>query len=232
MTERTAAEVSGSIDHTLLKPEATIEQIGRLVGEAQQNGFAAVCINGRYVGRVRQMLGESSVGLATVVGFPLGATTTLQKATEAADLARLGATEIDMVGHLPSLLECDNLAVRDEVAAVVDAAREQKPNIVVKVIIETAVLMADAGQTLINRRLEAACRAIRDGGAQYVKTSTGFHPLGGATVESVFLLRKFAGDLKVKAAGGIRNWRTANAMLDAGADRLGCSSSVEVIQSG
>jgi len=219
---KTRRELARSIDHTLLRPEATAAQIDRLCDECRTYGFAAACVNPCWVKRCVERLTGTDTKVATVVGFPLGANTSAVKAFEARQAVEQGAREIDMVIHLGALLAGDLTTVTRDVAAVVDAARRAHSQTVVKVILETRVL-ADG-------QIVAACQCAREAGADFVKTSTGFHSAGGATVEHVALLKQHAAPLRVKAAGGIRDLATALAMIEAGADRLGLSASVAVIE--
>jgi deoxyribose-phosphate aldolase len=219
------------IDHTLLKAEATEAEIRQLVSEAVAHRFASVCVNGRWVNLVSDLLheagadeGEQAVATYAVVGFPLGASKGTIKAIEASSAVKDGAREIDMVISVGSLLAEDLEEARREVYEVVRGARAVWRGTIVKVILETAAL--NEAQTALG------CRAAREGGADFVKTSTGFHPRGGATVETVGWLKKHAGGLLVKASGGIRDLATAQQMIAAGADRLGCSASVAIVTGG
>jgi len=219
---KTRRELARYIDHTLLKPEATEAQIDRLCDECCTYGFAAACVNPCWVERCVQRLTGTDTKVATVVGFPLGANTSTTKAFEARQAVEQGAREIDMVIHLGALLAGDLTTVARDIAAVVDAARRAHPQTVTKVILETRVLT--------DGQIVAACQCAREAGADFVKTSTGFHSAGGATAEHVALLKRHAAPLRVKAAGGIRTLSAALAMIDAGADRLGLSASVTVIE--
>lgn len=218
MTEH-KAQYAQFIEHTLLKPEATVQDIMRLCGEARQHNLFAVCVNPCYAGLARHLLSGSNVRVVTVVGFPLGADRTATKAV-AAQLAveEDHVDEIDMVMNIAAFKSGNDDAVISDIAAVVAAARPCP----VKVIIEACLLTDD-------EKLRA-CKLIAQGGAAFVKTSTGFNK-GGATVRDVELLaaevRKYG--LKVKAAGGIRDRQTAEAMLKAGADRLGTSAGVAIV---
>jgi deoxyribose-phosphate aldolase len=218
----TAARLAAAIDHTLLKPEAAPVQIDQLCDEAIRWNFAAVCVNPLYVARCAARLRGTPAAVATVCGFPLGATTTADKCDETRRAVESGATEVDMVLRIGELIAGEHRAVRDDVAAVVDATRRANPRALVKVIFETAVL--NPGQII------AGCRCCAEAQADYVKTSTGFHPSGGATVEAVRLMHKHAAPIKVKAAGGIRTLDAAKAMLDAGASRLGMSAGVALMK--
>jgi len=220
--------LASKIDHTLLKPEADRRQIHRLVAEATEHGFASVCVNGRFVADVAKALYNTGVHTCAVVGFPLGACKSTIKAIEATAAVKDGADEIDFVAYLPHLLKQDLASAKAEFLEIVKAARAANPAVVIKVIIESAVLLQDTGQA--EARIETACRAARESGCDYVKTSTGFHPAGGASVEAVKLMKKHSGGLYVKAAGGIRSHDDAMKMINAGTDRLGCSASVAIIK--
>lgn len=212
---RTRAQVAARIDHTLLAPEATDEQVAALAAEAQELGVHAVCVSPSRL-PLRPLRG---VVVCAVVGFPSGAHRTAVKAAEAEQAARDGAREVDMVVDLGRVKAGDWDAVQADVAAV---CRASGTGTLVKVILETAALTAD--------EIVPACRASERGGAQYVKTSTGFHPSGGASIEAVRLMAQTVGGrLGVKASGGIRDTATALAMLDAGATRLGLSRSRAVL---
>lgn len=205
------------IEHTLLKPEATVQDIMRLCDEARQYNLLAVCVNPCYAGLARHLLAGSNVKVVTVVGFPLGADRTATKAVAAQLAVEDHVDEIDMVMNIAAFKSGNDDAVISDITAVVAASRPCP----VKVIIETCLLTDDE-----KRR---ACKLVAQGGAAFVKTSTGFNK-GGATVHDVELLaaeaKKYG--LKVKAAGGIRNRQTAEAMLTVGADRLGTSAGVAI----
>jgi deoxyribose-phosphate aldolase len=206
------------IDHTLLKPEATRADIERLCAEALEYRFAAVCVAGSWVELCAELLSESGVKVATVVGFPLGAATSRAKVAETEELVGLGADEIDMVAPIGRIIDGDWNYVRDDIAGVVAAADGR----LVKVILETAVLTPS--------RIGQASTLAMEAGARFVKTSTGFHPAGGATEEAVALMRAAVGDkLGVKAAGGIRDCDAALKMIAAGATRIGTSNGVEMV---
>eukprot|EP00752_Nemacystus_decipiens_P014532 g12941.t1 len=217
------------IDHTILKAEATTEDVLRLCDEALEHGFASVCVNGVFVPDVRDKLAGSSVKTCAVAGFPLGALKPMVKAIEATSLVKDGANEVDFVAHLPTLLTCDAEAARAEYAELSKAARAVLPSVVIKVIIESAALMKDVDEVTSEKRISAACEAAQAAGIDFVKTSTGFHGAGGASVDAVKLMKKHAGPMKVKASGGIRTLDDAKAMIDAGADRLGCSAGVQIV---
>jgi len=213
MTEKLAAY----IDHTILKPEATREEILKLCAEAVKYEFAAVCINPYYVKTAAKALAGTAVKVCTVIGFPLGATTTAVKAYEVAEAVATGAEELDMVLNIGALKSRDEGAVLKDIAAVVKAAREN----IVKVILETPLLTEEEKVT--------ACRLAKKAGAHFVKSATGFGP-GGATAGDIRLMRETVGPVMgVKAAGGVRTKQTALEMIAAGATRIGTSSGVIMI---
>ena len=206
------------IDHTLLKPEASLKEIEQLCAEARDHNFYAVCVNGSWVTQARHFLDGSHVKVATVVGFPLGATDSDTKRYETEAAIDNGAQEFDVVINIGRLKDGDDEYVLRELRDVVEAADERP----VKVIIETCLLTS--------AEKIRACRIVLDAGAQFVKTSTGFST-GGATVADVKLLREIVGEkFGVKAAGGIREKQTALAMIEAGANRLGTSAGVAMVQ--
>lgn len=224
------SDLAPLIDHTILKAEATRDDVLRLCDEALEHGFASICVNGCFVADVRDKLTGSPVKTCAVAGFPLGAMKPTVKAIEATSLVKDGADEVDFVAHLPTLYACDAEAARAEYAELVKAARSVLPSVTIKVIIESAALMKDADEALAEQRIAAACQAAQAAGVDFVKTSTGFHPAGGASVQAVALMKKHAGPMKVKASGGIRTADDANKMVDAGADRLGCSAGVQIVK--
>jgi deoxyribose-phosphate aldolase len=208
------------IDHTLLKPDATQEQIAQLCFEARKHGFASVCINPTWVELCAKLLEGSSVRVCTVIGFPLGATSPEVKAFETQVALGHGATEIDMVINVGALKARDLELVAKDIRGVVTAAHAG--GAIVKVIIE-AILLTDEEKTI-------ACLLSKEAGADYVKTSTGFAS-GGATVHDVALMRRVVGpEMGVKAAGGVRTYEDAENMIKAGATRIGASAGVKIIQ--
>jgi deoxyribose-phosphate aldolase len=213
-------EIARHIDHTLLKPEATREQIEALCREAIEHGFATVCVNPCWVRLCASLLAGSETRVCTVVGFPLGATLPEAKAFEAARVVAEGACEVDMVLNVGALKSGDYRLVERDIAGVVQASRTG--GALVKVIIEAALLTDD--------EKVKACVISKVAGADFVKTSTGFGP-GGATAADVSLMRRVVGrEMGVKAAGGVRDLKSAQAMLDAGADRIGASVGVKIVQ--
>lgn len=212
-------DLARMIDHTLLKPDATRDEIEKLCQEALTYQFASVCVNPHWVPLAAQLLKGSPVKVCTVIGFPLGATSTAAKAFEAADAIAHGAQEVDMVLNIGALKSGDLDTVQQDIAAVVEAARGKA---LVKVILETGLLTRDEKIT--------ACRLAKAAGADFVKTSTGFGH-GGATVEDVALMRETVGpEMGVKASGGVRDAATARAMIQAGANRIGASAGVSIVR--
>ncbi len=224
----TAADFAGRIDHTLLRPQATEAKVDQLIAEALDCRFGAVCVAPVFVARAAGRLRGTGVRICTVAGFPNGTSKPVHKAIEASGLLKDGADEIDVVAYLPNLIAADASAARAELLDITRACRATRRDSVIKVIIESALLMT-LGPERGEAAIAAACQAVRESGCDFVKTSTGFHPAGGATVEAVGLIKKHASGLLIKAAGGIRDLPTAKAMLDAGADRLGMSASVGVL---
>ena len=215
-----AGTVASMIDHTLLKPDATRKEIEKLCAEAAQFHFATVCVNPTWVALSSQLLRGSGVGVCSVVGFPLGATTADVKHYETRRAIFDGASEIDMVINIGALKSGDLKVVERDIAAVVGPCREA--NVVSKVIIEVALLTDD--------EKVAACTLSKTVGADFVKTSTGFAS-GGATAADVALMRRVVGaDMGVKAAGGVRDYEGLKAMVAAGATRVGASAGVKIVQ--
>lgn len=211
-------EIAQIIDHTLLKVDATKEQIQTLCEEAKEYKFASVCIHPAWVKFASQLLTETTVKVCTVIGFPLGASTSDVKAFETKDAIRNGATEIDMVINIGALKDRDLDKVEKDIAAVVKAASK---NAIVKVIIETCLLT--------NEEKELACDIAVKAGAHFVKTSTGF-ATGGATIQDIQQMRKTVGPkIGVKASGGIRTLEDAKQMIEAGASRIGASAGVKIV---
>jgi len=219
---RNLEQLASCIDHTKLGPAVTPAEIIRLCQEAKTYGFATVCVAPIYVALAKEQLQGTNVGVCTVVGFPFGTHTMLTKALEAKEAVLLGATEIDMVLNIGAL-RAGNLAyAQAEVKQVVETVRDLQPLTIVKVIIETCLLS--------ETEKKAACQVVLAGGADFVKTSTGFST-HGATIDDVTLLAQtVAKRIGVKASGGIRKLETALAMLQAGATRLGTSSGVQIME--
>ena len=205
------------IDHTVLKPEATKADVLRLCQEAKKHGFTVIFIPPSYVDEAVASVVGTAIRVGIPIGFPLGGHTTKTKVAEAVEAVARGAQVLDMVINVSRLKSGDHDLVRQDIAEVVRAT----PSVEHKVILETCCLTQQEKLT--------ACRLVVEAGADYVKTSTGF-AAAGATVEDVRLLKAaVAGQAKVKASGGIRDWKTANAMLEAGADRIGTSASLNIL---
>ena len=231
----TKSEIASYIDHTLLSPVATVSQIVQLCNEAKINGFASVCVNPVYVAVAKNQLQDSPVKVCTVVGFPLGASTSADKAMEARRAVRNGADEIDMVIDIGAAKDGRFSEVSKEIALVVRASKKMgqrlNKNIIVKVILETCFLS--------DYEIQTCCLCAKNANADFVKTSTGFaNPKdvdgnslpNGASVHHVKLMRDTVGpDMGVKASGGIRNARFAIELLEAGASRLGTSSGLGIL---
>ncbi|MEY8415617.1 deoxyribose-phosphate aldolase [Tissierella praeacuta] len=211
------SNILGMIDHTMLKPDATKDMIEKLCKEAMENKFAAVCVNPCYVKLCKDILRNSDVKVATVIGFPLGANTKEVKAFETMDAIKNGADEVDMVINIGALKIKNYELVKEDIEEVVKAAKDKA---LVKVIIETCLLT--------DEEKIKACEISMIAGADFVKTSTGFST-GGATVDDVKLMKSIVGDkLEVKASGGVRDIDSAKKMIEAGATRLGTSSGVKI----
>lgn len=209
--------IASMIDHTLLKPEATEAQIIKLCEEAKEHSFASVCVNPAMVSLAAECLKGSSVKVCTVIGFPLGATTSKVKAFEAEDAINNGATEVDMVINIGKLKEGNNDYVEADIEAVVELS---KGKALTKVIIETCLLTDEEKVT--------ACTLAKKAGADFVKTSTGFST-GGATAADIKLMRETVGkEMGVKASGGVRTKEDALKMIENGATRIGASASIAI----
>ena len=214
----TVEELAQTIDHTVLKPETTQSKIKQLCEEAIDYNFAAVCINASHVEYAASLLTDSTVQVCAVVGFPLGATLSEVKAVETKEVVKRGAHEVDMVINVGALRDKDYDLVQKDIEAVVAASGDAH----VKVILETGLL--------IDEQKVKACEICKDAGADFVKTSTGFGPMG-ATPHDVRLMRETVGpSMGVKAAGGIRSFKDALRLIEAGANRLGTSSGVAIIE--
>lgn len=218
------AQLAAMVDHTLLKPEATEADVTALVAEAAELGVYAVCVSPSMVPVA--MRAGAGVPVASVVGFPSGKHISAVKAHEAEQAVASGAAEVDMVIDIGAALAGNIDAVRADIAAVRGSLESVKAGCVLKVIVESAVLLSGADE----RTLARVCRAAEEAGADFVKTSTGFHPAGGASVRAVTVMSQTVGGrLGVKASGGIRTAADALAMLDAGATRLGLSGTRAVL---
>lgn len=212
-------KLASMIDHTILKPEAGKEQVETICREAREYGFASVCVNSSYVPLCAELLRDTEVKVCTVIGFPLGAMSTAAKVAEARQAILDGAEELDMVIHIGMLKDGNNEYVEQDIHSVVEEARGKAA---VKVIIETCLLSEE--------EKVRACMLAKKAGADYVKTSTGFST-GGATAEDIALMKNTVGkDMKVKASGGIRTREKAEEMRKAGADRIGTSSGIRIVE--
>lgn len=212
-------KIAEFIDHTLLKPEATKDQVIQLCNEAKTYGFASVCVNPCYVALVSKELKDTTIKTCVVIGFPLGAITTKAKVFETNEGIKNGAKELDMVINIGALKSGDYNKIKDEIRAIVTVINGRA---LLKVIIECSLLTND--------EKVKACETVVKAGADFVKTSTGFGS-GGATVEDVKLMRKIVGNkVGVKASGGIRDYETAISMIEAGASRIGTSSGVKIVK--
>lgn len=210
--------LSRYIDHTLLKADATENEVIKLCNEAKEYDFFSVCINPGFVELAAKELSESNVAVCTVIGFPLGASTPETKAFETRDAIQKGAAEVDMVINISKLKDKKDEEVLKDIKAVVDAADKKA---LVKVIIETCLLT--------DEEKERACKLAKDAGADFVKTSTGFST-GGATKEDIALMRKTVGtEMGVKASGGVRTYEDVVTMIESGATRIGASASIAIV---
>ena len=232
----TKEEVAGMIDHTILAPNIKTAQVEKLCKEADENHFASVCVNPSFVKISAELLKNSSVKVCTVIGFPLGAVTTEDKAQETTVAVANGADEVDMVIEISKALEGNFSYIEKDIEGVVKAAREAgtkvSRKITVKVILETCYLD--------NETIRQCCIASKNAGADFVKTSTGFGTPkaadgtslpNGATVDHIRLMRETVGpDMGVKASGGVRTAEQAKAMIEAGANRIGTSSGIKIME--
>jgi len=215
-------ELVSFIDHTLLKSTATSEDIKRLCAEAKEYGFNCVFLNPRWIPLAAEVLADTNVNVGSVVSFPLGAESTKMKAAQAKEIIAAGADEVDMVADLGAIIEGNEKYLAGQFNAVLRVCRSMRPAVVLKVIIEAAVLS--------NEQKIFVCQIANRCGVDFVKTSTGMNSAGGATIEDVKLMKEYAPNCKVKASGGIRGVGQVMEMLDAGAERIGTSSSVEIIK--
>lgn len=212
-------KIAQMIDHTLLRPDATAAQIKQLCDEAKTYGFACVCVNSSFVSLCKKYLGDSDVAVCTVIGFPLGAMSTFGKRMETRGALQDGAKEVDMVVHIGKVKTHDWDYVEEDIRTVVE---EAEGHAIVKVILETGYLT--------DEQKRQVCTIAKKAGADFVKTSTGFGPLG-AVKEDILLMRETVGEtMGVKASGGVRTWEKALEMIEAGANRIGTSSGIEIIR--
>ncbi|MFC1675759.1 deoxyribose-phosphate aldolase [Planctomycetota bacterium] len=215
-------QLAGCIDHTLLSTTATSEQVKQICAEAIDYGFHTVCVNPRWVSLAAHELARSKVKVGGVVSLPFGADTTKIKVAQANQVIFDGADEVDMVADLASIIEADSKYLQAQLRAMIKICHSMRPAVCLKVIIESAALTSE--------QIKFACNAADSCGVDFVKTATGFDPAGGATVEDVKLMKESAPNCKVKAAGGIRTAQQAIEMLQAGAERIGTSSGIQIME--
>lgn len=221
MIPQTKKELAGYFDHTLLDPMATDIDIRRICDQAVQYGFYAVCIQPRWVSLCADILRGTGVKVVSVAGFPYGTNKPKVKAFEAQAVIMDGADEVDIVADLASVLTQDSDYLRRDFDAVLKVCRSMRPQVALKVIIESAALTAD--------QIRFVCGIAQNAGVDFLKTSTGFHKAGGAEIEDVKIMLESAPRCKIKAAGGIRTIQQALAYIEAGVSRMGASASVEII---
>jgi len=214
-------QLAGCIEHTLLTATAAEEQIKQLCEDVKAYGFHCVCVNPRWVGLAADQLHGSKVKVCTVVSFPLGADSTKIKVAAAHDAIMTGADEIDMVADLAAIMQGDSKYLTGQLHAVLKLCRSMRPAVPLKVIIESAAL--DTNQKMF------ICQIAENCGVDFIKTSTGTHLVGGATIEDIKLIRQIAPNCKIKASGGIKTAKQTLEMLAAGAERIGTSHGVEII---
>lgn len=218
----TEQKIAGLIDHTLLKSTATSDDIKKLCSEAKEYKFCAVPVNCRWIGLAADELDGSGVKVGGVVSFPLGADSTQMKTAQTKQAIMDGADEIDMVADLAAIIEKDEKYLTKQLNSILEVCRSMRPAVILKVIIEAAVLTTE--QKIF------VCQIANRCGVDFVKTSTGMNSAGGATIEDVKLMRQYAPNCKVKASGGIRTAKQVIELIEAGADRIGSSSSVQIIE--
>ena len=217
----TRSQIARYIDHTKLSPQATPDDIRKLVEEAKTYNFYSVCVSPYYVPLAKQLLENTSIKVSATIGFPLGFTFREVKAFEAEIAGTEGADEVDMVINIGALKAGNQDVVREDIIAVVDSFKSVQPEGVIKVILETGLLSRE--------EIIIGCRLAEEAGANFVKTCTGFGPRG-ATIEDVRIMKEAVGErLGIKAAGGIRTYKQAIAMIEAGATRIGTSSGVNIV---
>ena len=214
-------ELAERIDHTLLGATAAEEQIKQLCEQAKTYEFHTVCVNPRWIPLVAEELAGSKVVVGGVVSLPLGADTTKIKVAQAKEVIFAGADEIDMVADLAAIIQGDSRYLLGQLQAVLKVCRSMRPAVVLKVIIESAALNEE--------QKKFACRIAQQAEVDFIKTSTGLHPAGGATLEDIKLIKETAPSCRIKAAGGIKTAKQTLEMLDAGAERIGTSSGVQII---
>ena len=222
MTISDDKQLAAVIDHTLLEATATREKIEQLCQEAKDFGFHTVCVNSRWLPLVAELLHNTNVQVGGVVSLPLGADSTKIKVAQAKNAIHAGADEIDMVADLASIIEGDSKYLANQLYSILKICHSMRPAVLLKVIIESAALN--------NEQIKFVCQITQDIGVDFIKTSTGLHPAGGASIEDIKLMKESAPNCKIKAAGGIKTAQQAIEMLEAGAERIGTSSSVKIIE--
>jgi deoxyribose-phosphate aldolase len=214
-------ELAKYIDHTLLKPETTLGDIKKLCAEAVEYGFYSVCVNPVWVAKSADILSGEDVKVCSVAGFPLGADTIKIKRLQTKEVINAGADEVDMVADISAIVSLDRKKLRTDIGPVLYECERYRPRVPLKVIIESAVLT--------DEQIIFVCEICRGLGVDFIKTATGLHPAGGATIQDVRLMKSHSGNCKVKAAGGISTAAQAVEFINAGVERLGCSKSVQII---
>ena len=222
MTPATDKELASYIDHTLLIATALKTDIERLCNEAIEYGFHSVCVLPRWIALAADILHNTDVKVDGVAGFPFGANSAKIKAADAKDVIMAGADEVDMVADLPSIIVGDRDYLIADIYSVLKVCRSMRPAVTLKVIIESAALT--------DEQIVFVCNICQQMGVDFIKTSTGLNPAGGASVEAVRLMKQSAPQCKIKAAGGIRTAQNALDMIEAGASRIGTSASVQIIE--
>ena len=214
-------QLAGAIDHTILGANVTSEQVVQLCREAREYNFCSVCVLGRWVSLAASELEGSDVKVCGVVSFPHGADTTKVKVAAAHQAIFDGADEVDVVADLPAIAESNLKYLRSQLQAMARVCHSARPKVILKVIIESAWLNGE--------QIRFACRTADECGVDFVKTSTGLHPAGGAVVEDIKLMKESAPNCRVKAAGGIKTYAQLIEMVEAGAERIGTSSAIDII---
>jgi deoxyribose-phosphate aldolase len=222
-----AAELAAHIDTAMIVPEATMDDMRRCAAEANACKLAAICVPGAWVREVAPLV-SPPVKMCGVIAFPHGNDTAAVKAFAAVGVIKDGAEEIDLVANLSYLINADVDAARAELKTIERAARVVRRDVVIKVIVESAVLMA-LGPERAEAALATACRAIRESGCDFIKTSTGFHPAGGVSLEALRIIRKYSDGIRIKASAGVRDWNMAKAVIELGAERIGTSYAKQIL---
>lgn len=225
MTER---ELAAKIDAAMIVPEATHEDFVRAAAEAMDFKLAALCVPGGWTARVREMI-NPPVKFCGVVGFPHGNEAPAVKAFAAVGVIKDGAEEIDLVANLGHLVKTDFESSRAELSEIAKAARTVRKDVVIKVIVESAVMM-NLGPERAEAALACACRAIRESGCDFIKTSTGYHAAGGVSLDALKIIRKHSHGIRIKASAGVRDWPMAKAVIELGADRIGTAYARQILE--